>query len=328
MEQLDAPEGGAGGKPSAPPSRPAWALSLFLAAVTTVGMATLFLALMEAPPLRSLTDSAWEGSSPHAVVILVLAFAVIIGELRPVPVPRGGDSHDSITISTTFTVALVILGPVSVAMLAQGLAVLIDDIRRRKSIDKIVFNLAQYTLAIALARLVFCLMAGTDSQDYFGVGGFFEPTMRNFWAGVAASLTFLLVNHVLVSTVVALASGRPAMPVLLEDLRFQAMTAGVLAVLGPVAAVTVEAQPLMLPLLVAPVVAVYNSATLAVAKEQQAYHDSLTGLANRELFRDRSVRALEESKRTNTPLAIMMIDLDHFKEINDTLGHQVGDELI
>ena len=61
---------------------------------------------------------------------------------------------------------------------------------------------------------------------------------------------------------------------------------------------------------------------------RQASHDALTGLANRELFRERAVRALEDSQRADQPLAIMMIDLDHFKEINDTLGHQVGDELI
>jgi diguanylate cyclase (GGDEF)-like protein len=61
---------------------------------------------------------------------------------------------------------------------------------------------------------------------------------------------------------------------------------------------------------------------------RQARHDALTGLANRELFRERSVRALEEAQRNSNSLAIMMIDLDHFKEINDTLGHQVGDELI
>ncbi|HVQ88815.1 MAG TPA: EAL domain-containing protein [Actinomycetes bacterium] len=286
------------------------------------------MSLIEAPPVKSLTGAAWVGNPPPALTILALAAAVVIGELRPVPIPRGGDAHDSITISTTFTVALVILGPVSIAMLAQGLAVLIDDIRGRKSIDKIVFNLAQYMVAIASARVVFCAISGTGLDGVFSGSAPFVPDAQNFLAALAAGLTFLIANHLLVSAVLALASNQPIVPVFFEDLRFQAMTAGVLAALGPVAAVTVEAQPLMLPLLVAPVVAVYNSATLAVAKEQQAYHDSLTGLANRELFRDRSVRALEESKRTQTPLAIMMIDLDHFKEINDTLGHQVGDELI
>jgi len=247
--------------------------------------------------------------------------------LRPVPVPRGGDSHDSITISTTFTVALVILGPISLAMMAQGIAVLIDDFRKRKTSEQIIFNVAQYMIAIVAARAVYCLVSDSGST-VFGPYVPFGSSMQDFAASMCAGLVFLTVNHVLVSAVVALASDQNIMPVFLEDIRFQAMTAGVLAALGPVAAVTIEFQPLMLPLLVAPVVAVHNSATMAVAKEQQANHDALTGLPNRELFRGRAVRALEESKRVQQPLAVMMIDLDHFKEINDTLGHQVGDELI
>jgi diguanylate cyclase (GGDEF)-like protein len=87
-------------------------------------------------------------------------------------------------------------------------------------------------------------------------------------------------------------------------------------------------QPLMVPLLAAPVLAVHRSADLALQRQRQAYHDTLTGLANRELFRMRAQAALTEVARTAQPAAVMMIDLDHFKEINDTLGHQVGDDLI
>jgi diguanylate cyclase (GGDEF)-like protein len=145
---------------------------------------------------------------------------------------------------------------------------------------------------------------------------------------LVAAFVFLLVNQALVSTVVSFASEQRVRSVFVQDLRFQAMTAGVLSILAPVAALVVQTQPLMLPMLIAPVAAVYNSARLAVAMGRQASHDALTGLANRELFRERAVKALEDSQRAEQPLAIMMIDLDHFKEINDTLGHQVGDELI
>ena len=204
---------------------------------------------------------------------------------------------------------------------------MIDDFRKHKTSEQVIFNVAQYAIAIAAARAVYCLVSDSGST-VFGPFVSFDSSVQDFVASLCAGLAFLLVNHLLVSAVVALASDQHIMPVFLEDIRFQAMTAGVLAALGPVAAVTIEFQPLMLPLLVAPVVAVHNSATMAVAKEQQANHDALTGLPNRELFRGRAVRALDESKRVQQPLAVMMIDLDHFKEINDTLGHQVGDELI
>ncbi len=65
-----------------------------------------------------------------------------------------------------------------------------------------------------------------------------------------------------------------------------------------------------------------------VTLNHQAYHDALTGLPNRVLFNDRVEQGIKKSKRNNTKLALFFIDLDHFKEINDSLGHMVGDEVL
>jgi diguanylate cyclase (GGDEF)-like protein len=62
--------------------------------------------------------------------------------------------------------------------------------------------------------------------------------------------------------------------------------------------------------------------------QHKAYHDDLTGLPNRTLFNDRAEAALLEAEANVTRMAVMLIDLDHFKEINDTLGHQSGDDLL
>ena len=62
--------------------------------------------------------------------------------------------------------------------------------------------------------------------------------------------------------------------------------------------------------------------------EHQALHDALTDLPNRTLFHDRVQQALSAAKREHVPAAVMIMDLDRFKEVNDTLGHASGDELL
>lgn len=62
--------------------------------------------------------------------------------------------------------------------------------------------------------------------------------------------------------------------------------------------------------------------------EHQALHDALTGLPNRVLFQDRATQALAARRRSSLPVIILLLDLDRFKEINDTLGHSYGDVLL
>src|SRR3954453_20562991 len=107
------------------------ALHLFVAGVFSLGMLAVGAVASTAVLTRSLHVTS---------TMLVLSLALILGELRPVKIARGEEGDDEITISSTFAMALLMTAPLAVALIAQICAVLIDDVRRRKPLRRVVFN--------------------------------------------------------------------------------------------------------------------------------------------------------------------------------------------
>ena len=62
--------------------------------------------------------------------------------------------------------------------------------------------------------------------------------------------------------------------------------------------------------------------------QEISVRDGLTGLYNRRYFQDRLPQEVERSQRPHRPMGLIMVDVDHFKRVNDTYGHQVGDEVL
>ncbi|MCU1692268.1 MAG: diguanylate cyclase/phosphodiesterase [Frankiales bacterium] len=256
-------------------------------------------------------------------VALTLAALILVGEAYPIVISRGEDDVDEVTISATFVLGVAMLGPLWLLVPAQVVAATVDDVRRRKEVRKLVFNSAQLILTAAATRAAFCLMA---DRGYLADAS--PVTLRDVGAALFAGAVFFVVNNGLTGTVVALAMDQPILPHLREDTRLQLSTSGVLLSFAPVIVVASDFSLLLMPLMLLPIFAVHRSAALAAERERQALHDGLTGLPNRLFLHERTTRLLGEAERTGATTGILLLDLDHFKEINDTLGHYVGDQLI
>ena len=140
--------------------------------------------------------------------------------------------------------------------------------------------------------------------------------------------TFFVVNTVIVAAVIALVQRTKVLRYLVRDLFNSVATGGLLLGLAPVVVLAADFFLPAIALLFLPLYAVHRGGRDAIAKQHQALHDALTGLPNRELFRDRIDQAVNASRRSGDTAVVMIMDLDHFKEINDTLGHHMGDLLL
>jgi diguanylate cyclase (GGDEF)-like protein len=253
--------------------------------------------------------------------LAVFALCALVGELMPLKVfTRGAEGE--VTTSTCFAVAMMIAGGPIAGLAGLAAANLVADALRRKPAKKIAFNLAQYAITFACSGAVLQL---TTALPRAGVPHLQPADLPGV---LLAAATFFVVNTALVAAVIALSQGASVFRYLAQDLFFQASTAGLLLGLSPVVVLAADFFLPAMALLFLPLFAVHRGGREAIAKEHQALHDALTGLPNRELFRDRIDQAVRTARRGGEISAVMLMDLDHFKEINDTLGHHHGDRLL
>jgi diguanylate cyclase (GGDEF)-like protein len=288
------------------------------AAVAVVGLGGLCI-LAATGGVQFATVDWTSGSLAPAYIFALL---LIAGEMRPLVVAREDGETDAVTVSTTFAVALVLSGPLLLAMAAQGLAVAYDDIWRNRKLTTGLFNVGQYLLTLAATRATFCLATG---HDFFRPGPLLP---RDIIPGLLAGATFFLANNGMVAGIVALESGHHPWSIISGDVRVQGLATSILIGLAPVVALAADFSLLTVPLLVLPLVGVQRSAYLAARRQHEALHDGLTGLPNRTLLHRRARATIQAAMETRSSAAVMLLDLDHFKEVNDTLGHHVGDALL
>jgi diguanylate cyclase (GGDEF)-like protein len=248
------------------------------------------------------------------VAFMVLAAA---GELWMMRMPSR-TSWTLISASSVFTLATVAAFGAGPAIVGLGAGSLLKDLRDRRLGFKIGFNVAQHVLSVAAAGAVFEL-AGGD-------GGALQAS--EILPVVAAGATFLIFNSLLTGIVVALATGNRLVSQLRRDLEAWLLIEGVLLGFAPIVVVATERSLWLVPMLALPFLGVRQSARIAMRSDHAAMHDALTGLPNRVLFRDQVDQAIERKRHSGGSLGVMILDLDRFKEVNDTLGHGQGDVLL
>jgi diguanylate cyclase (GGDEF)-like protein len=253
--------------------------------------------------------------------LAALALCTVVAELRPLRLlARGGGGE--VTLSVSFALALMITGGPVAALAGLTAASLVADAWFRRPADRMAFNVAQYAVAVGAGGLVLGLTTGLPHVGH--------PHLRpvDLPGVIAASFTFIVVNASLVGVAIALAQRPGGVRAVAEGLLGHLAPAGLMLGVAPLMVLAGDFSPPAMALVLLPLLAVHRGGRQALDKEHQALHDGLTGLPNRELLRDRLEQAVRARRRGGDSAVLMLMDLDHFKEVNDTLGHHHGDRLL
>jgi diguanylate cyclase (GGDEF)-like protein len=265
--------------------------------------------------------------------IFVWAAAIVAVDL--LPVQGAADVSFSLSFPIELSAALIYPPPVVAFITFLGSADM-RELRGEVSPLKALYTRGQIAWSVALESFVFHRFATLDSPWYLLVPGV-----------LAAALAGHFFNVVIVAFYRRLQSGRPLSRIVRE------MHVGIfgefvisytgLALFSVLVAISTKTTGLWaLVVFIAPLAfarqmftrthslqqATEELAERQAENEYQALHDALTGLPNRMLFQQELSKAIDAARDTGGRIAVMLMDLDHFKEINDTLGHHFGDHLL
>ncbi|EGX54529.1 membrane-associated phosphodiesterase, partial [Streptomyces zinciresistens K42] len=252
---------------------------------------------------------------------LAVLTGVIVGHLVALGRARwwgGTGSGAALTLAV-----LLLYGWVPAGMVSLTVVVLVGAARRGRWRQGVLHG-AVDILGIAAGALVLAACGRVPSVE--------RPWNPDTWTlytapgVVLVAAAYLVVTRVLLWYLNAPRGGLPT--VARTALVRQGLVAVALLGIAPLVCVVAVAKPLLLPLFAIPLIALDSTLWIARARAEEQLRDPLTGLPNRQWLLERIWTALDDAERIGARSALMLIDLDRFRSVNDTLGHLAGDRLL
>jgi diguanylate cyclase (GGDEF)-like protein len=252
----------------------------------------------------------------------VLAACAFVSELIPLRW-LAVDNRGEVTGGWTFIMGMLLVAPPGLAIGVTAIIFALGDLRSSKPLIKLVFNVSDIVLSLSVGAMILAA-TGQASQLEFG----HRPDLEWFPVAAVVIATVFSINTVLTCGVIGLNSGIPFRSVVRDHGADALPTDAMFLSLAPIFVIAAQRSLMLVPPLLITTVIVYRTARLSLTRRHDSTHDLLTGMANRRLFDQRLQRLMESTKRKQQSLGLVLVDLDGFKSINDSLGHQTGDVVL
>ncbi|TVL94265.1 bifunctional diguanylate cyclase/phosphodiesterase [Streptomyces sp. SAJ15] len=253
---------------------------------------------------------------------LAVLTGIIVGHLVALGRDRwwgGTGSGAALTLA-----ALLLYGWLPAALISLAVVVLVGAARRHRWRQALLHG-AVDILGIGAAAVALAVFGTVPSVE--------NPWHPDDWRLYAApqialaAFGYLLVTRALLWYAMA-PPGAGLRSVARAALARQALVGVALLGIAPLIVVVAVHRPLMLPLFAVPLIALDSTLWIARVRAEEQLRDPLTGLPNRQWLLDRTWTALDEAEQKEARAALVLIDLDRFRSVNDTLGHLAGDRLL
>ncbi|GAA4561427.1 putative bifunctional diguanylate cyclase/phosphodiesterase [Streptomyces collinus] len=252
---------------------------------------------------------------------LAVLTGIIVGHLVMLGRSRwwgGTGSGAALTLAV-----LLLYGWVPAGMVSLTVVVLVGIARRNRWRQGVLHG-AVDLLGIGAGALVLGVFGTVPSVE--------SPADPAAWTlATAPQVALVAVAYLMVTRVLLwyLHAPRPGLPTVARTaLVRQGLVAVALLGIAPLVCVVAVAKPILLPLFSIPLIALDSTLWIARARAEEQLRDPLTGLPNRQWLLERIWTALDDAERIDARAALMLIDLDRFRSVNDTLGHLAGDRLL